>query len=364
MSDREIIGWLTVRQAGNLPDTMLLKLMQEFDSAESFFSAPNLELQRRFGLSAQTTVAVKSPPARKKSEEEFKTLQRAGIRTLWLKDPAYPHALANIHQPPAILYVRGELRPEDDQALAIVGSRRASPYGLLNAERMARELADLGLTIVSGLARGVDAAAHKGALAAGGRTLAVLGCGLDICYPPEHSSLLAKIESRGAVISEYPVGTRPYPGHFPHRNRIISGLSLGTLVVEAAEHSGSLITAQLALDQGREVFAIPGNLGSDNSRGTNRLIKAGAKLVEQVEDILEELEPHLRIGRQTRRRAAGPALDPVESNLYDLLSQEPRHIDELISKTAFSTAQVSGALLQLELKGTVRQLSGQLYVRN
>jgi DNA processing protein len=229
---------------------------------------------------------------------------------------------------------------------------------------MAQELSVHGFTIVSGLARGIDSAAHSGALAAGGRTLGVLGCGLDIQYPPENTKLFQEIIQHGAVISEFPLGTPPLPVNFPHRNRIISGLSMGTLVVEATERSGSLITAQCALEQGREVFAIPGNLGAANSQGTNRLIKAGAKLVAGVHDILEEIQPQLGTERRVLTQSPQVQLEPMEEILYEILSDEPRHIDELITQSRLPSAQVSGVLLQLELKGTVKHLSGHLYVRN
>jgi DNA processing protein len=219
--------------------------------------------------------------------------------------------------------------------------------------------------VVSGLARGVDSAAHAGALASGGRTIAVLGSGLDVVYPPENRDLAQRISRQGAVISEFPLHAPPLPAHFPHRNRIISGLCLGVLVVEATERSGSLITAQCALEQGREVFAVPGNLGAANSQGTNRLIKSGAKLVEGIQDILDELSPQIECTgrRQIIGQDRPPDLEPAEAALYDLLSDEPCHIDELIKQSLMTSAQVSGVLLQLELKGCVLHLSGQRYVR-
>jgi DNA processing protein len=342
----------------------LKRLMEVFDSSQSVFSASIEELMERSGCAEPLAKAIKDCPFHSKAQAELKTVSKAGIVVTTLKDPGYPKSLAAIANPPPILYIKGELLPEDHQAVAIVGSRKASPYGVRTAESMAQELSVYGFTIVSGLARGVDSAAHAGALAAGGRTLAVLGCGLDIQYPPENTKLYREIIQQGAVISEFPLGTPPLPEHFPHRNRIISGLSLGTLVVEATERSGSLITAQCALEQGREVFAIPGNLGAVNSQGTNRLIKAGAKLVEEIQDILEELQPQLGTERRVLTKSPQTRLEPMEDALYAMLSDEPRHIDELITQSRLSSAQVSGVLLQLELKGTVKHLSGQLYVRN
>ncbi len=364
MTDQELIGWLALKRVPRLGDMGLKRLMEVFDSSQSVFSASIEELMERADCVEPLARAIKDCSSHPKAQAELKAIGKAGIIVLTLKDPGYPKSLAAIANPPPILYMKGELLPEDQQAVAIVGSRKASPYGIRTAESIAQELSVHGFTIVSGLARGVDSAAHSGALAGGGRTLAVLGCGLDIQYPPENTQLYREIIRQGAVISEFPLGTPPLPEHFPHRNRIISGLSMGTLVVEATERSGSLITAQCALEQGREVFAIPGNLGAMNSQGTNRLIKAGAKLVEEVQDILEELQPQLGAKRRVLTKSPRAQLEPIEEALYEMLSDEPRHIDELITQSRLPSAQVSGVLLQLELKGTVKHLSGQLYVRN
>jgi DNA processing protein len=375
MSDQELIGWLALKKVSRLGDAGLKRLMEVFDSARAVFSASVQELMERAGFSEPLAKAIKDDSLLRKGEMELKRIRRAGITALSLKNPDYPKSLSVISDPPPLLYVKGEILPSDHQAIAIVGSRKASSYGIRTAERMACELSAHGFTIVSGMARGVDSAAHSGALSGGGRTLAVLGCGLDILYPRENAKLREEIFQNGAVISEFSLGTPPLSTNFPHRNRIISGLSLGTLVVEAAERSGSLITAQCALEQGREVFAIPGNLGATNSQGTNRLIKAGAKLVEGIEDILEELKPqlgreHLPLPQRRQSSASsasgggsGGPLDPTAEILYEMLSDEPRHIDELITQSHLPSAQVSGTLLQLELKGTIKQLSGQLYVR-
>jgi DNA processing protein len=338
--------------------------MEVFDSSQAVFAASVEELMERTSCVEPLARAIKHCSSHHQAQAELKAIGKAGIAVMTLKDSGYPKSLAAIANPPSILYIQGELLPEDHQSVAIVGSRKASSYGIRTAESMAQELSVHGFTIVSGLARGVDSAAHSGALAVGGRTLAVLGCGLDIQYPPENAKLYQEIIRQGAVISEFSLGTLPLPPHFPHRNRIISGLSMGTLVVEATERSGSLITAQCALEQGREVFAIPGNVGVVNSQGTNRLIKAGAKLVAGIQDILEELQPQLGTQRHLRTRPAPVRLEPIEEVLYGMLSDEPRHIDELIIQSRLPSAQVSGVLLQLELKGSVKHLSGQLYVRN
>ncbi|MEK7269151.1 MAG: DNA-processing protein DprA, partial [Nitrospirota bacterium] len=255
-------------------------------------------------------------------------------------------------------------------AVAIVGARRATAAGRLLTEELSRDLASAGFTIVSGLARGVDAAAHRGAIAAGGRTVAVLGCGIDRTYPPEHQSLRKQIESNGAVVAELPLGSYPHGYHFPRRNRIISGMCLGVVVTEAAVQSGSLITARLAAEQGREVFAVPGFVKAENSRGPNGLIKQGAKLVENVQDIIDELLPQL--DSPFRERLKDRAPQPVEpqppvgkeeATLYNMLSFEPTHIDDLITKSGLPAADVAALLLSMELKNFIRQLPGRSYLR-
>ena len=292
-------------------------------------------------------------------------------------DEDYPELLRQIHDPPPFLYVRGELLPEDQKALAIVGSRQCSEYGRAVARRISQELARRGFTIVSGLARGIDGAAHEGALSVGGRTLGVLGCGVDVAYPLEHLSLKEAISKQGAVISEFPLATAPVPENFPRRNRVISGLCLGVIVVEAADQSGALITATSALEQGREVFAVPGPIGSKTSVGTHRLIKQGAKLIEGVEDILEEISGQLQPSGPSRSvstvsagppdRQAGPprwsGLNPEEQMIYELLSHEPRHVDDLTVQAGRASSEMAGLLLQLELKGAARQLAGHMYIR-
>jgi DNA processing protein len=303
--------------------------------------------------------------------------------TVTLGDEHYPERLRTIADPPAVLYCDGVLTPSDRHAIALVGARKATPYGLRITMALAGELAGLGFTIVSGLARGIDAAAHQGALEAGGRTIAVQGCGLDITYPPEHAKLRTEIACAGAVVTEFPPGTAPLASHFPRRNRIISGLALGVVVVEAAEGSGSLITARLALEQGREVFAVPGPVDGPLSRGPHGLLKQGAKLTETVDDILEELLPQLEgsimeeaAGARERgsRSAAGiakatvaslepPNLSPDERMVYALVGGIPVHIDELVEHSRLAPSILAGVLLGLELKTAVRRLPGQRYER-
>jgi DNA processing protein len=292
------------------------------------------------------------------------------MRRLTLADPDYPSRLKTLADAPPVLYVTGQLDRSDNMAIAIVGSRKATVAGRLFTERLSRGLAELGFTIVSGLAAGIDAAAHRGALAAGGRTIAVLGCGLDQTYPPEHQKLRADIEQQGAVISEFAPSAPPLRPHFPQRNRLISGLSLGVVVTEAAPRSGSLITARLAAEQGREVFAVPGVAGGTNSQA-NSLIKQGAKLTETVEDVVEELLPQLSDDIRRRVQQRTSVTDPAttvplandETRMLSLLSSEPVHIDDAIGRAALSSAEVSGLLVALEIKGFVRQLPGHFFVR-
>ena len=287
--------------------------------------------------------------------------------TIALGDERYPELLRAIHDPPAVLYCDGSVEPGDRQAVAIVGSRQATPYGLRITETLAGELSALGFTILSGFARGIDAAAHRAALAAGGRTIAVLGCGLDVDYPPGHASLHAEIAGSGAVLTEFAPGTPPRATNFPRRNRIISGLALGVVVVEAAEDSGSLITARLALEQGREVFAVPGPIDVPTSQGPHGLLKQGATLVETVDDIVEELLPQLDRPLQTLKTepiAALPEhveLSPSERTVLEVMSREPLHLDDLTERSRLTTPAVAAILLGLELKALVKQLPGQRY---
>ena len=287
--------------------------------------------------------------------------------TIALGDERYPELLRAIYDPPAVLYCDGSVEPGDRQAVAIVGSRQATPYGLRITETLAGELSALGFTILSGFARGIDAAAHRAALAAGGRTIAVLGCGLDVDYPPGHASLHAEIAGSGAVLTEFAPGTPPRATNFPRRNRIISGLALGVVVVEAADDSGSLITARLALEQGREVFAVPGPIDVPTSQGPHGLLKQGATLVETVDDIVEELLPQLDRPLQTLKTepiAALPEhveLSPSERTVLEVMSREPLHLDDLTERSRLTTPAVAGILLGLELKALVKQLPGQRY---
>lgn len=300
--------------------------------------------------------------------KEWHRLQKLKIRCLSPRSPEYPFLLKQISRPPPLLYCSGRWRELDHPGVAIVGSRRCTFYGKEVAGRLAGELADAGLVVVSGMALGIDTAAHEGALERKAPSVAVLGCSVERCYPPGNRSLRDRLIREGAVISEFPLDTLPLPPHFPRRNRIISGLTLGTIVVEAPERSGALITALYALEQNRDVFAVPGNIGSPYSRGCHRLIKEGARLVESGEDILEELGLTVPGGAAaeaaaTEGRERGIALDELERKLFQLIAHQPLHIDEIVSRSGEEAARAGAGLLGLELKGLIRQLPGKYFVR-
>jgi len=369
--------WFVLRAVPGIGDALLCRLAQSLGSPDAVLHASQDELTQVDGVSPELAKAIRQGPGAgdlQAIDRELKALERLPVRVLTFLDADYPARLRTIHDPPPLLSVSGALDDSDHHAVAVVGTRHMTPAGRVVTEQLSRGLASAGLTVVSGLARGIDGVAHRSALEAGGRTIAVLGCGIDRTYPSEHLSLRKKIEEQGAVLSELPLGAYPHAYHFPKRNRIISGLSLGVVVVEAAPLSGSLITARLAAEQGREVFAVPGTVQSEQSRGTNGLIKQGAKLVETVEDILDELssqfEPSFRARMQDRQadltravQSGRLSLDKDEATLYAALSFEPLHIDELIAKTGLPAASVSGLLLSLELKGAIRQLPGQSCMR-
>lgn len=354
-------SWLALKRVTGVGNVLYRRLLDRFKTPDAIFAAGEETLQTVAGVSLELAKAICSFAAFDQVDREIEKLDALGVTLLSLQDPDYPPLLAAIYDPPPFLYVKGDPQTTNPYPVAVVGSRRASHYGKMVAERLSRELAEQGVTIVSGFARGIDALAHHAALAAGARTIAVLGTGIDRIYPPEHRRLYKEISEQGLILSEFPLGALPEAHHFPQRNRVISGLSLGCLVVEATLESGSLITARCALDQGREVFAVPGSILSETTAGTHHLIRSGAKLVERVEDILEEILPQVR--RVPRESAFAPVLEGEEKKLYDLLGFEPKHIDQLIHESTLSIAVVSGLLLALELRGIARQLSGKFYVR-
>ena len=351
--------WFALKSVPQVGNVTFRRLLEQFGTPARALDASAEELARIKGVSVAAAAAIGNHDYRPAAERECELLARSGARIVTLLDADYPRSLLEIPDPPPYLYVKGSLTGLEP-AVAVVGSRRASSYGLLATRRLAGDLASHGITVVSGMARGVDTAAHRGALSGGGRSVGVLGCGVDVVYPPENHELFAAMEEKGGLVSEFPLGTLPLAENFPRRNRIISGICRGVLVVEAAERSGSLITAQYALDQGREVFAIPGNITCSSSRGTNRLIKQGAKLVETVEDILEELPQR---GENRTSQAAVPAFELThqEAAIYTILAAAPHHIDDIIVKSALTVGDVSAILLRLELKGAVQQLPGKLF---
>lgn len=371
VNSQSLRPWLMLRAIPGVGDAILLKLVQTFGSPDAVFSATQAALEGE-GCRAPLIEAIRrgpDPDAIKQLDRELATLQRRQITVLTYLDPQYPAPLRAIPDPPPLLYLQGTLLESDREAVAIVGTRKVSATGRVLTEELACELASMGFTIVSGLARGVDAAAHRGALAGKGRTLAVMGCGLDRTYPADHASLRSAIERQGAVLTELPLGSAPHSYHFPRRNRIISGLSLGVVVTEAALESGSLITARLAGEQGREVFAVPGFVTAENSRGPNSLIKDGARLVESARDILDELLPQLDAAFRERLGAREGIERPVmqlgseEAKVYDALSVLPQSVDEVIRRSGIPAAQVAALLLSLELKNCIRQMPGNEYVR-
>ena len=371
VNNRSLRPWLMLRAIPGVGDAILLKLVQAMGSPDAVLSASQASLED-VGCRAPLIDAIRRGPdaqAINQLDRELAALHQRQITVLTYHDSQYPALLKTIPDPPPLLYVQGTLLEDDRQAVAIVGTRKVSSAGRVLAEELAYELAEMGFTIVSGLARGVDAAAHRGALAGKGRTLAVMGCGLDRTYPADHGTLRQEIERHGAVLSELPLGSAPHSYHFPRRNRIISGLSLGVVVTEAAVESGSLITARLAGEQGREVFAVPGFVKAENSRGPNSLLKDGARLVESAQDILDELLPQLdtafreRLGDRAGVSRPAMQLGTEEGIVYDAVSVLPQSVDDIIRRCGLAAAQVMAVLLSLELKNCVRQLPGNEYVR-
>lgn len=350
-------AWLALKMVPGIGNVLGLGLVRAFRSPEAVFEARDQDLQCA-GVRREVRAALRRFDRWREVEAQLTRLDRGGGRLVTWDDASYPELLRQIHDPPLFLYVFGELTAQDGGAIAVVGSRDASPYGRHMTAVISEGLASRGITVVSGLARGIDAAAHDAALRAGGRTVAVLGSGIDVVYPSEHHRLHMRIAKTGAVVSEYPMGTQPDAENFPARNRIISGLSLGTVVVEATERSGSLITAQFAVEQGREVFAVPGPVGA-RTRGTHQLLRQGAALAESADDVVREVAPHLR----TAPAPSAPSLSDLETAIVAQLDALPRNVDELIARTGLPAGTVLETLLVLELRGVVRQMPGQCFAR-
>ncbi len=353
--------WLALKHIPGLGNQTALRLLQHFHSPAAILTAKEKEL-RQLGVREKTISALKQKEWKRAVEKERKRLEKASIEVITYQDKRYPSLLKEIYDPPLLIYLKGDATLLNTPSLAIVGTRQATFYGMKTATRLSMQLSELGLTIVSGLARGIDTATHRGCLKAGGKTIGVLGCGVDVVYPRENTKLYAEIiEKGGAIVSELPPGTPPLAPHFPARNRIISGLSLGVLVVEAALKSGSLITARLALEQGREVFAVPGPADSPYSHGTHALIKQGAKLVETVADILEELPITIEEEKKEDKNSL-PSLDPLTEKVLSFV-QTPRYLDEIALSLGEDPASISAKLTMLELQGLIKQLPGKQYVR-
>lgn len=366
-----IRSWLHLHLTSGVGPTIFRQLLEAFGSPTAALRADRSALASITGIGSATAGKLVSARGQVNVDRELDLAAKAGIGLLGWDSPGYPVGLKNIHDPPPVIYVRGQLEPEDATAIAIVGTRRPSRYGLEQAERFAAALARAGFTVVSGLARGIDSAAHQGALKAGGRTIAVQGCGLGRVFPPENGELCRTIAGKGAVISELPMLAEPLAENFPRRNRIISGLALGVLVIEGPLRSGAMITARLAMEQGREVFALPGRVDNPVSRGTNQLIKDGACLVTSLEDILDELGDlgeQMRAGTEQADKPPSAVrlpsnLSQTERTILSAAADEPMTVDEICAATDLSAGEVSASLTMLQLKGLVRPIAGARFLR-
>lgn len=364
MTPDERAYWVAWSRVPGIGPARMRMLLGALGSLKAAWNARGVDL-RAAGLDERTTASAVKAFGSVDPEREWERLAATGVTVLTWDDVEYPERLRAIASAPALLYLRGEIVPDDAISVAIVGTRRATAYGREVTHRLATDLASLGVTVISGLAKGIDGIAHDRALAAGGRTIAVLGHGLNTIYPPEHKSLAARIaEGGGALVTEYPPGARIDPANFPARNRIISGLALGVVIVEADRKSGAMITADFAADQGREVFAVPGSILSPMSAGCNALIKDGARLVTGVDDILADLRLEIRREQHATQQAL-PTLPgvPGADILLGALGAEPCHIDDLCRACGLPISDVNGLLVQLQLTGAVRPAGPQLYVR-
>lgn len=380
LTAEDTLHWLALRMVPGLGTLGTLRLLEKLKSPQEIFRASATELEAA-GLSPAQARAVSSGCSFDDAVDQQQAMLKSGAQLISIQDPRYPQQLREIFDPPLLLFALGKTELLKTPGIAVVGTRRPSPYGMAASERLAGDLAKAGLTIFSGMARGVDAAAHRAALAVGGLTVAVFGCGVDVLYPSEHRKLYEEIARQGLLVSEFPMRAPAFPQNFPIRNRIVSGLSCGVLVVEGAQYSGSAITAKVGMDQGREVFAVPGNITSKMSWGPNLLIKQGAKLVQEWTDVTEELSLDVRRGlaAQARQRMlledtdAPPALEdgaepPVKALARKLLNTlqvaEPKGLEALLETfDAVSSSELIGALFELEMSGLIRQLPGKKFVK-
>lgn len=361
---KDLPFWLALNQVEGIGPKTFVNLVKKFGSAENVWQAKEESLIKV--ADGKVVEGIREGRRKIDPEKLLAILEKKQIKVLTLLSQNYPKNLLKIYDPPPVIYYKGEILSEDEKALAVVGSRRMTAYGREATERLVSQLVLANLTIVSGMARGIDGAAHQVALDMEGRTIAVLGCGVDVIYPFENRKLYEKIiEGAGAVISEFPPGTQPFPGYFPQRNRVIAGLSLGVLVIEAAERSGSLITANITADLGREVFAVPGPINYPTAQGTANLIKTGAKLVTNVEDILEEL--HLKREKEIeRKREKEKMTGSVEEKIIlKILDTEPKHVDQIVRESKMPASKILATLSLMELSGLVKQLErGVFEIKN
>lgn len=357
MKEKEYRLWL--KNINGVGNKTFIKLIDYFGSAQDLFNAPEDMLMKMKGINQDIIHNIIKNRDDRTIDQLINQIKKYHIDVLCKEENKYPENLKYIYDPPEILYKKGSILDKDRNAVAIVGARKASTYGKWVAYKLASDLAQKGITVISGMAYGIDTAAHRGALDHGGRTFAVLGCGLDTCYPKSNYKLMLEIEKNGALLSEYPVGTKPLAGNFPARNRIISGIAKGVVIVEANIKSGSLITAEFALEQGRDVFAIPGNINSPLSMGTNKLIQEGAKLITSIEDVLEELD--IEINNVEEQKDV--QLSQIEKEVYDIiLNKQPIHIELLQIETLINADKISGIVTILELKGLIQQLPGKILI--
>jgi DNA processing protein len=363
-------SWLALALTPGIASRLSARLLKRFGSPDEVFRAPLTGLES-CQLPASVAQAVFKKQSFKRAEKELaltRSIDRC--RLLNWSEPEYPQTLLQIYDPPVLLYVRGDAGVLNQPSISIVGTRRPTRYGTQMAERLGREIAARGLVVVSGMARGIDAIGHQGAMAVNGRAIGVLGTGVDVCYPKENRKLYEKVLERGAIVSEFPLGTHPAPENFPVRNRIVAGMPLGVVVIEGAQYSGSLITARLAMEFGREVFGVPGNVTQPVSFAPNQLIKQGAKLVTNGEDVIEELPTPVRAAllqaeqpeAEQRNLLLAASLNTSEKKVYELLcTDEPRHIDGIVERSGLNSSEVLATLFDLEMKGIVRQLPGKQF---
>jgi DNA processing protein len=366
------LSWLALRLTPGLGARLTGKLLRQFGGPEEIFRASLTELEGCH-LPAAVAQAVFGKSAFRDAEKELEQVRKGGIRLITWEETEYPRLLAQIYDPPPLLYVRGNVEVLSRHAISIVGTRRPTPYGNQITQRLARDLAERGLVIVSGLARGIDSSAHRGACAAArGGTIGVLGSGIDVIYPKENRKLFEEVEKRGAIVTEFPLGTYPAPENFPVRNRIVAGMALGVIVAQGAQYSGSLITSRLGMEFGREVYGIPGNVTEPMSFAPNQLIKQGAKLVTNWQEVVEELPTEVRAElfpmdattAEERASLFEASLSPTEKRLFELIRiEEPIHVDELVERTGLSSSETLAALCEMEMRGVIRQMPGKQFVR-